>query len=69
MSSFLFSITNNHKITLRNKTYALCKSQSYGPTFGGGHDLHICDKSNTKNGSYAQLGHSYDNGEYFYNTK
>jgi hypothetical protein len=32
---------------------------SYGPTFGGGHDLHLCDNSNTVNGSYCNLGHTY----------
>jgi len=44
--SFLFTLTNPHKIpptkylctTASNSTY--CQA-SYGPTFGGGHDLHI----------------------------
>eukprot|EP00479_Gromia_sphaerica_P012175 TRINITY_DN6301_c0_g1_i1.p1 TRINITY_DN6301_c0_g1~~TRINITY_DN6301_c0_g1_i1.p1 ORF type:complete len:86 (-),score=6.78 TRINITY_DN6301_c0_g1_i1:169-426(-) len=31
----------------------------YGPTFGGGHDLHICDNSNTASGSYTNTPSSY----------
>ena len=32
----------------------------YGPSFGGGHDLYICDSANTTAGSYSILGHSYE---------
>jgi hypothetical protein len=41
--------------------YAL---RGYGPTFGGGHDLHICTNSNTSNGSYSNLGISYKHPYY-----
>jgi len=37
---------------------------SYGPTFGGGHDLHIDDKSNTNTSSYSDLGYSYSHPDY-----
>ena len=35
-----------------------CKS-SYGPTFGGGHDLNITSEANANLSSYSNLGHSY----------
>ncbi len=31
----------------------------YGPTFGGGHDLHIADNSNLNFDSYSALGYSF----------
>ena len=33
---------------------------SYGPTFGGGHDLHIADSANTGASSYSILGSTYE---------
>jgi hypothetical protein len=29
-------------------------------TFGGGHDLHICDQPNKNNSSYTNQPHSYE---------
>jgi hypothetical protein len=29
---------------------------SYGPTFGGGYDLHVCDKCGSSSNSYSSLG-------------
>ena len=43
----------------QNHSYALNGTSSYGPTFGGGHDLHLCDNCNTVNSSYTNLGHTY----------
>jgi hypothetical protein len=42
---------------------------SYGPTFGGGHDLYISDNSATaENASYSKIGHSYNlNGKFITN--
>jgi hypothetical protein len=62
-NAFLFSLTNRDnqpckmRQILTNKSI-LCHS-IYGPTFGGGHDIFICDSSNTSAGSYSKLGHSY----------
>ena len=33
---------------------------SYGPTFGGGHDIYLSDKCNENNGSYTNFPHSYN---------
>jgi hypothetical protein len=39
---------------------------TYGPTFGGGHDIHICNQANQSNGSYANICYTYINGNYSY---
>ena len=40
-----------------------------GPTFGGGHDLHIADNCHTNTNSYSKLGHTYQlPAGYTYNT-
>ena len=35
-----------------------CNS-SYGPTFGGGHDLNICNNPHQVSVSYSYFGHTY----------
>ena len=40
--------------------YGLNCSSSYGPTFGGGHDIHVSDNANTNTSSYSNLGHTYE---------
>jgi hypothetical protein len=45
-----------------------CFFNFFSPTFGGGHDLHICDNSNTNEGSYSNLGFAFSLPEYTYNT-
>jgi hypothetical protein len=70
MRSFLFSVTNYDKMTLNKKVKAIKGDANYGPIFGGDHDLYICDKSNTINGSHvAGLGNSYENSNYKQGTK
>ena len=39
--------------------YAIYRSSSYGPTFGGGHDIVIKDNANSNTDSYANFGQSY----------
>ena len=57
-TNFLFSVTNNTKHNLINyPQYSSYNSSGYGPTFGGGHDLHI---NNSLSGGYTNLGHTYD---------
>jgi hypothetical protein len=71
-NAFLFSFINQHnkKIVIKciNPTYAIRASSEYGPTFGGGADLFICNDSNTSNESYSNLGHSYKHPNYAYNS-
>ena len=72
-NAFLFSlrrrgISYKDKFSVKLEEHALIGYPSYGPTFGGGHDIHICDQSNTQIGSYSNFGNSYNlpNG-YTYN--
>jgi hypothetical protein len=32
---------------------------SYGPTFGGNHDIHVADNANSNSNSYTNAGHAY----------
>jgi hypothetical protein len=50
-------VLNNYKLMIKsgetnNAIYGL---SSYGPTFGGGRDIYIGDKSNTTTGSYSAI--------------
>ena len=64
-TSFLFSLVNPqnvgpYKTMVNMQQYSIYCLSSYGPTFGGGHDLHISDNSNTNSNSYNNA-HSYPN--------
>jgi hypothetical protein len=59
-AAFLFSITKKEKMKqTANTTYAVYGGSGYHITFGGGHDLYLCDNPNTTNSSYSSLGHTY----------
>ncbi|CAD8130682.1 unnamed protein product [Paramecium sonneborni] len=60
LSSFLFSQTQDqiYPLIQDRKQYAIYCNSGYGPTFGGGHDLHI--NANFKDG-HQSLGHTYEN--------
>ena len=63
--SFIFSLKNSKNkffkfpsTTTYGQSSIYCCS-GYGPTFGGGHDIYIYDRSNTNTSNYSNLGHSY----------
>ena len=64
-NSFLFTLTNIHGIgptkypISQYHENAVYHNSGYGPTFGGGHDLYICNNYLNNNSSYAALGSSY----------
>jgi hypothetical protein len=65
-TAFLFTLANPHNITptkyLINPTnvhQAVYHNSAYGPTFGGGHDLHLANNSNANNTSYTGFLHAY----------
>lgn len=65
--SFLFSFVNasgvastKMKLTGSSNQNGIYCNSSYGPTFGGGHDLHISSNSNCNNKSYSNLGNTYE---------
>ena len=64
-SAFIFSLVNkmnysslaqNNKQPIANSVYT---NPQYGPTFGGGHDIHVADQSNLHMNSYTNFGHTY----------
>lgn len=59
--SFLFSLTHKtkHEQTGSNGQYGLYSNTTYSATWGGGHDIHICNNANTVNSSYSNLGFTY----------
>ncbi len=61
--SFLFTLRNSRNLSpqtfaLKESNYALFCFAGYGPTFGGGHDLHVVSEAN-RSSSYSILGGSY----------
>lgn len=60
LKAFLFHVSKKKKIeqtgTYQNQVYG---APSYHATFGGGHDLYLCDNCNTTNSSYSNFGHTY----------
>ena len=71
-NAFLFSFINQHntKIIMKctDPSYAIYARRGYGPTFGGGSDLQICNNSNTSNESFSNLGDCYKHPYYAYNS-
>ena len=43
---------------MTNPTYAIYRDSSYGPTFGGGHDIYISNNANSNTNSYTDFGES-----------
>ena len=61
-SSFIFSLTNNHKFTFDKSKDATYPYHTIGPTFGNGNpDFYINDSANSTNNSYAMIDQSYVN--------
>ena len=65
-SSFLFSLRNKDNlapfianIKQGREQYAIYCYSGYGPRFGGGADLYICDNPQVNQSSYSNFGHSY----------
>ena len=64
--SFLFSLRNKENLPpfIANlipghEHYAVYCNPSYGPSFGGGHDVHISNNANGNQGSYSGFGNYY----------
>ncbi len=61
-SSFIFSLSNNHKFVLGKSEDAIGQYSDYGPCFGdGGDDFTINNSANTDKNSYAAINNSYFN--------
>jgi len=58
--SFLFSIDKNIILPLINlKDMTILCQANYGPTFGIGYDLYLCDQCNVKENSSSFIGNSF----------
>jgi len=60
--SFLFQLDENSKHISKTSSQEIYGHSSYLLTFGGGHDLHICNQPNVNAGSYCNLGSGYEPG-------
>ena len=49
---------------MASKEKAVYHNSDFGPTFGNGYDLYICDKANTSSCSSAYINSSYKNSNY-----
>jgi len=63
-NAFIFSLRNKEslgpfKSMVANSGYAIYGSSGYGPTFGGGHDIHIANNANRNTNSNTNFGNSY----------
>ena len=66
--AFLFSLVNKPgwapvKLSQSGQyssyKYSIFFRLSYGPTFGGGHDITVKDYASSNSNSYSNLGHTY----------
>ncbi len=71
-TAFIFSlrrdgVSQSQKLSVTRAEYAIYGHDNHGPTFGGGHDFTLTDRSDIHFGSYSLLGNSYQrhsgNGE------
>ena len=68
-NAFLFSLVNKPgwvpvKLPQTGKDSSkrrrsICDYPSYGPTFGGGHDIYISNYASSNRNSYSRLGYTY----------
>ena len=64
-SNYIFSLRNKNNVSpfrsavYRNSGYAIYTNPSYGPTFGGGHDIYISSNADKNRNSYTQFGSTY----------
>ena len=64
--SFIYSLRNKENLPPfkaplkdQNDVHAIYGGSSNGPTFGGGHDLHISNNAASNTGSYTNFGNTY----------
>jgi len=66
--SFLFSLTLNEKYAyLNNAQNTTVGNSTYGPTFGGGHDLYISNECNTSISSFTNFPTTFNTGSKYTN--
>ena len=68
-NAFLYSLINKNNKPfkaniLSNGRFAIECHSSYGPSFGGGHDIYISSNSNTNSNSSTNFGSAYKHPDY-----
>jgi len=65
--AFLFSLHNHGvlgpvkmRLEESEKNHAMMDRSDYGPSFGGGYDIHVCNQANTNTNSYTYPGFTYE---------
>jgi len=61
--SFIFNLTNKQKFELNDPYFqnAIYRHTSYGPTFGSGHDLYLCNNCRSNNSSCNKSAYNTGN--------
>ncbi|CAF4873087.1 unnamed protein product, partial [Rotaria magnacalcarata] len=74
LKAFIFTLTNPKSVLPTRflikggfEQYSIYHGATYGPTFGGGHDILVPDKSN-ENSGYTNFPHSYGDTTSYGNT-
>ncbi|XP_028416631.1 uncharacterized protein LOC114540704 [Dendronephthya gigantea] len=74
-SNYIFSLRNKDNLSpFRSAVYryshlAIYTNPTYGPTFGGGHDLYISNNANKNRNSHAAIGYTYRAPSGYSNTR
>lgn len=69
-NSWLFSLDAKEKYKQKpnQSHYGVYCYSSYGPTFGGGHDLYIANNSNVGNPCYSNYGYTFETKDLAYSS-
>jgi len=61
-NSWVFSLDHKEKYNQKSGQahYAVYCYNTYGPTFGGGHDFYIADNANSGTACYSNFGYTYE---------
>jgi len=69
-NSWIFSLDakEKYKQKANQSHYGVYCYSSYGPTFGGGHDIYIANNCNTGNPCYSNYGYTFETKDLAYST-
>ena len=58
--TYIFSMDMREKFVPQENQNLICRNKSYGPMFGGGHDIFIYDECNSNSNSHAEFPNTYN---------
>ena len=62
-NAFIFTFKNGNILEVfkqKQTSHSIYNRPDYLATFGGGHDIHLCDNCNSSNSSYSNFGHTFN---------